>query len=292
VAAEADLVIAVDSSASVSDEAAAVEQQLNAVFDLAVSAGVDLRVVALSECPTAGSISGNAGLNVPAPLGSGSACPNDGNPPSYTHVVQAIGSDAALETIVNTFPSWNSALRPSAATVFFVVTDDDAAPSTSPDQFLAWTSAQPEIAQGALSFSGYYCATNGVACANLGIAYEALRAATDGIVLDVGSLDAQPANLDELATEIVSTAAEGACRFSLPPEATDLGRVNVTLTAPTGPTDLFNVPSAASCTPSQPGWYLGGDGTFSLCPTVCDSHRGMPEQAVLAVVGCARRVAP
>jgi hypothetical protein len=117
--APADVVVVVDSSGSMSAEASMVQQSLNAFTSTLEAAGVSPRIIAIAD-----DSSDASGLCVPAPLGSGS-CPDDANPPAYVHLVESVGSNAALEAILEQHPSFQGFLRPTGAKAIVVVSDDD-----------------------------------------------------------------------------------------------------------------------------------------------------------------------
>jgi hypothetical protein len=108
-----DVVFAVDGSGSMD---ALVAEFLNSIngFASAISATSDLRVVLV----------GLTGFCVLPPLGSGS-CPEDADPPGYTHVAVDVASTDALSRIIETHATWGPQIRPGSTKLFVVVSDDD-----------------------------------------------------------------------------------------------------------------------------------------------------------------------
>lgn len=115
----ADIIIAVDNSASMVDEANEVQLNLNSFASQLLSGGLDIRLVLISADSTHAS-----GICVSAPLGSGS-CPIDENKPAYTHIRQEVGSSDALNFIINTYAQWAPEMRPEAIKHVIVVSDDN-----------------------------------------------------------------------------------------------------------------------------------------------------------------------
>src|SRR5262245_17184359 len=118
--APADIIIAVDTSGSMGDEAQWTQANMNAMVQAIVGSGIDAHVVMISS----------SAICVPAPLGSGT-CPNDEKLPNYRHVPQNVGSTNALSVLLTTYPQWQTSLRPNATKTFVVVSDDNSSMSAS-----------------------------------------------------------------------------------------------------------------------------------------------------------------
>jgi len=111
----ADVVIAIDTSGDMDEETAFVQAQINTFVSMVKSAGVDLNVVVIAD-PEA--------FCAPAPLGTG-ACPADENLPGYRHVQLGIGSNNALQQILNTHPQWSGSTRAGSQKTLIVVSSDE-----------------------------------------------------------------------------------------------------------------------------------------------------------------------
>ena len=187
----ADVIIAVDTSGSMSEEAAAIESVLASFAAEISSGGLDLHVVLISESR----VSSDSGICAPAPLGSG-VCPADESLPGYRHVVQGIESGGALAAILASHASWSASLRPGASRTVIVVSDDedDLAAATFHTGLLAL-----EPGFQAYHFHALVHAT----CPVIGTQYLTLAALTSGIVKDLCSQDAGAA-LQQIAPEIVA----------------------------------------------------------------------------------------
>lgn len=102
-----DIVWAVDLSGSMADEAQRVQNNIQSFVDGIAAAGVDTRVVFLSETDL---VPGNSQLA------------QGGN---YLWVMDDVDSSNALDRLVARFPDYASFLRPNAHVHFIIVTDDE-----------------------------------------------------------------------------------------------------------------------------------------------------------------------
>ena len=106
-----DIIIAVDTSGSMWEEAAAVQAQLNTFATELASSGGDYRVILIAD----------DSVCIPQPLG-GPGC-TDG--PDFRHVVHYVNSFDSLWSITATYSQYSDFLRDGAETHFVVVSDDD-----------------------------------------------------------------------------------------------------------------------------------------------------------------------
>ena len=111
----ADVIIAIDSSASMATEIAFVETEINNFASSITLNGVDLRTILIVE---------GGAFCATAPLGSGT-CPADENLPSYRHDPTTVSSNNAFDQIIASYSNWNGSLRSDASKTIIVVTDDD-----------------------------------------------------------------------------------------------------------------------------------------------------------------------
>lgn len=308
----ADIIIAVDTSASMQVETIFVQEQLNRFSQQIIDSGVDARVIllALAGQPTnadpdeagggmmgGGMMGGGLGgggfggrrtytICIDAPLGSGS-CPDDQNLPNYIHVNQLVDSRDSLTQIVNKFPDYREHLRPNSLKAFLVVTDDESnVPAATfvnninqlheeTGLFERWTM------NAVYAFTEENCNdADGVRLAqNVGEIYKQLVAQTSGVEGDLCLQDFQPV-FDSLATQIVEGAgAEIVCEWEIPAAvngqtfSTDL--VEVSRTSGGTVTQLERVANAEAC--SAGGWYF--DDSYSpqsiiACPSTCADMQG------------------
>ena len=131
----ADIVIAMDNSSGMDDEAALVQEHLPEFLSGLRRAGVDARITLITSPFPGTEEREKNGICLPAPEGSG-ACPDDSNPPLYVHVPAVIESRDALSVIADTHGQWRARLR-EGADVHFLLISDDNADDTAAD-FIGW----------------------------------------------------------------------------------------------------------------------------------------------------------
>jgi hypothetical protein len=132
----ADVIVVVDGSSSMANEAQMVQAELNALVSVVAASGVDLRLILVDD----------GAICAPPPVGSGS-CPADENLPAYRHHVTSIGGGDAFTTILSTHASWSSSLRPDVPRTLIVVTNDD--------DDISWSSFDAQLLALDPSFAGY-----------------------------------------------------------------------------------------------------------------------------------------
>ncbi|AKT40536.1 vWA domain-containing protein [Chondromyces crocatus] len=297
----ADIIIAVDTSGSMDEEAAEVQANLNNFAALITAANIDVHVVLIAD----------ASVCIPAPLGAG-ACPGgpDENLPSYRHVTQAVGSSNALQLILNTYPQWKDSLRPDATKTLAVVSDDNSNLSAAnfTNQLLA---LDPPTFQGfkfdaiVSSQNPQTCVFNcfgggspGVCCPSCiplsaaeGTVYKQLVQQTGGVLGDLCQQDFDPVFMN-MATAVV-TSSGISCDFVIPENpdgAFDPTKVNVEYTSSNGNTQVIgSVPGASSCSSQSGGWYYDdpqNPSRVTLCPSTCGAVQGDPNGRVDVLFGC------
>lgn len=307
----ADIIIAVDNSGSMSEEAVFVQSSMVDFVNAIVGSGIDAHVVLISA-----DASGSNGICVPAPVGSGS-CPNDENLPSYRHVVQTVGSTNALQLILDTYPSWQASLRPQATKTIAVVSDDDSAmnAATFTSQLLALDPSFQGFKFNAIvapydlnplsCFScsppncgacDPCCGAEGPFCVALpadeGAVYKDLVSQTMGVMGNLCLQNFQPVFLD-MATAVVS-GSQVACVYEIPEPAMgdiDYGKVNVAYkSSPSAPEQpIFYVPGGAGDCDGSGGWYYDdpvNPTQILLCPATCDAVQLGDEGAITVKFGC------
>ncbi|MEZ4444970.1 MAG: vWA domain-containing protein [Polyangiaceae bacterium] len=307
--APADIIIAVDTSGSMSEEAVWTQQNMNAMVTAIVASGIDAHVVMLSSTD----------ICVPAPLGSGS-CPNDENLPAYRHVPQPIASTDALEKILATHSQWQPSLRPGATKTIVVISDDDsdlgASAFTSQllaldpsfagfkfdaivsyqDPFACLSACLPNLCQGC----GKCCST----CpqplsAAQGAVYQQLVQQTMGVSGDLCDQNFGPV-FQDMATAVVQGASI-ACVYDIPEpgggDPIDFTKVNVEYSpGPNQPGQpIYYVPGGAMDCGPQGGWYYDDPQNPSqilLCESTCNAVQGNPDGKISVKFGCETRIGP
>jgi hypothetical protein len=183
-----DIVVAVDTSGSMDDEMAEVEANLNWFIVGLATVGWDPRLILIAE----------DSLCVPAPLGSG-LCTNDEQLPGYRHVVDTVGSNDALQKILDHYDDYSSSLRPGSKRSVIVVSDDESDLSAG-----AFVSALLAADAGFGSFQAHAIAASVDAfvpplpnvCTTFGAAegavYKSLVAMSGGVFYDLCLQDFDP----------------------------------------------------------------------------------------------------
>lgn len=290
-----DLIIAVDTSGSMDEEVAGVQQNLSIFVDRVEQLIADVHVVLIAD----------SSICIPAPLGSGQCGGADENLPAYRHVLQGVASSDALSVILNTYPQWVGSTRPNAQSLFLVVSDDDSNLSAqeftddllalSPPQFEDFifsavaSPVNPDICIfGDCFFNCTACTQNccnkAQFCAPIaaaeGVVYRTLATQTGGVFADL-CLQDFAAIFDMLAADIEADAAT-ACTFFIPAHPMgstfDPGQLNVLLvdTATSNSQTVNHIPQGdAGCTEAG-GWYYGDAnlGWVGLCPATCEVFLG------------------
>jgi hypothetical protein len=311
----ADIIVVVDNSGSMTEEAIQVQLSMNAFAATIINSGIDAHVVLISADSTS-----DEGICVPPPLGSGN-CPGDEVLPAFRHVVQEVASSNALELTLATYDQWKDSLRPGASKTIAVISDDESAKDAA-------TFTQELVALDA-SFQGFKfdaivapyelfplvcfacnptnCATcdpccapdeNNMLCVPLpadeGTVYKDLVTQTGGVLGDLCTQNFQPV-FDDMATAVV-TDSQIACVYTIPDpgdgETIDFDKVNVEYQPnPNAPPEIIPyVPGGASGCDSTGGWYYDdpNDPTqIILCQATCDYVQGSAEGVVSVVFGCA-----
>jgi hypothetical protein len=305
----ADIIIAVDNSGSMDEEIMFVRERMNAFSQQIVDSGVDVRIILVSAPFGAPVEPGepfdfdddsdeNLGICIDPPLGSGT-CPNDSQAPRYSHVAEEVGSHDALNLFIDTYPQWQSQLRPTSTKTFVVVTDDDAeeGPNNSAAAFEASVAALPGGLFPDWSFSGIFCFSECPDAAAIGTVYADLVMRKRGVSGDLCAQDFAPV-FDALAKAIVY-ASGLVCAWDIPDapagQRFDRQRVNVRVASTSGaPTNLAQVASEGACG-SRAGWYyddVNNPTRILACPQSCSSLQGDLNARVDVLFGCETVVAP
>ena len=267
-----DLIIAVDGSGSMVEEAAAVEAHLQELVEHMNTQSVDLRVVLLARA------SGSTGICIDAPVGSGQ-CPDDGNEPAFRHIDVDIGSWEPLRAIVDHFPLYADLLRPEARRQLVVVSDDNAF-DLGADAFMAeFTSLDPW--NDGFVFHGLATQSPCASGVSPGTEYQDLAQQTGGTLGDLCGQDF--GMLFESLAEGAASASHG-CVYPLDaisgwPEDPDRATLSV------GGVPLEQVESPGECAPGGQGWFVAGP-SLHLCPASCDRVRAMDSPTLDIDVAC------
>ena len=327
----ADIIFVLDNSGSMAQEVSAVQTNLNSFSNQISGAGIDVHVVVISAPPgggpgggacvdptgiacifvptlTTGMLINGNGVCVDPPLGTAGACPqgDDSNPAAgFMHVKQAVDSHNALAQIEQTFPTWQSLLRPDAAKTFVVITDDES--QVAAGDFTTWVNGQALFKSAVWRFSGIYCTAGSANCANIGTQYTTLVTQTMGVSGNLGELstpegvDAQFKTVfDSLAKAVVNDARPVDCQWNIPAPPTgeklDPQAVNVRYSQKGGqPATIYGVDGASKCTDQFGGWFYDNPAApqkVQACPQTCTILQSDLSTKVEVLFGCARQTAP
>lgn len=292
-----DLIVAVDTSGSMSLEAEWTQNAMPSLVNTIVASGIDLHLVMISGCD----------ITVPAPVGSGQGCPNDTNLPGYLHVNQGVGSTDALNKIVDTYSQWQQVLRPGALKSFLVVTDDnaDSGPNNNAGAFIAAiNSLDPnQFIPGQWVFNGIFASQPPFVApclflsAAAGTVYADLVIQTQGISGDLCLQQFDPI-FAQLATSTI-TKAPLACEWDIPPppmgETLDPALVNVKFRGDGMERTLGFAGDLAGCASVVEGWYYDNPSAPTqvlACPETCTNVIRSPGAAGIKIeFGCATEIA-
>jgi hypothetical protein len=285
-----NVVWVIDTSGSMDQEAALVQQNMNRFVQVMSESGLpDYRVVVVSQ---------KRFITVPDPLGSDST--------HFLHIEQNVGSNAPLRQLLDRFGDYKSFLLPDTTTHFIAVTDDNSSVSAQSfvdqmksdlgdDDFkLDAIASPPGDNSGAIDIFGIPLGTgckgpNGEAAAEGTVYWDAAKL-TNGLTFSICSPD-WSALFNDLG-KAVSESAAVPCTLELPAtpagQVLDYSRVNVVLTAPGGAgVAVPRAKNKASCADND-GWYYDDESNptgIELCPASCESAKSGGSLQV--ALGCA-----
>jgi hypothetical protein len=260
-----DIVWAIDTSASMFDEIAAVQANITNFANMISGAGIDHHVIMLASDDIAAT----------TPLGMDAA--------HYQYTFALVGSNDALQIMLDMYPTYSSFLRPTAPLHFVVVTDDES--WLAGDQFrtqMEMIAGKPFIFHAIASEDapGACIGACGIplVCSAFapGIQYYALADATGGQKSSICAADWS--TVFGPLQEAVISSVPLPCDYAIPPppdgETLDPTKVNMELTAQgeTTPMILPRAPSEADCMTTA-AWFYDDPAAptqLRLCPAACE----------------------
>jgi hypothetical protein len=291
----ADIIVVVDNSGSMAAEAGFVQQNMNVFSSQIFLANIDAHVVLISADD-----SDEAGICIAQPLGSGT-CPDDTNLPGYLHIPQGVGSNDALQRILDNFPTWAPQMRPTASKHIIVVSDDDSNLSANDfnNQFLALDPSHAGYTFHAIASpeDEILACIQGTSCCLLAAAlsevYLDLTALTGGIFGNLCDQNFGPI-FDEVSMAVVQGSAL-ACEYEIPPPPAgmdfDPDEVNVQFDdGMGGMLAIGRVDDPTQCGGVANGWYYDNPAMptrIVLCPQTCTTIQGFTMASVSIAFGCA-----
>jgi hypothetical protein len=308
---KADIIWIIDNSGSMFTESVGIQNNMNNFSSFILSTGIDVHVAIISVGPPLFGLAPPYGVSIPAPLGSGQAYPNDSNPPVFMHV-QPTGGDAIagvqshdlLFQLEDTFPTWQSMLRPDSTKTIVIVTDDENNPAPTGPDFK--TFFDQKFTGSTWRFSGIFCqgptaTAAGSNCSGDGQTYFALVNQTQGIWADLSSNSPDwNAIFKQLADAVVADAKPVDCTWTIPPapngKTLDPNKVNVSFTPSSGQTQsVYGVGTKDACTDKYLGWYFDDPSNpkqIISCPQSCTVLQSDDQARIDVKFGCVTESAP
>lgn len=268
-----DIVWVVDSSGSMDNEAASVQENMNRFAAGVIAAGIDPHVVVITS---------SAFVTVPPPLGT--------DPTHYLFIDEHVGSNAPLEMLLAQFSRYAGFLRPDAVLHFVAVTDDESDVSASMfDAAIRSSLGGREYVLHAIASEDLGGGRECPGAAAVGAEYYELATTTGGQQLSICTTDWSGVFMRLL--EAVTEAAPLPCTLELPPppdgSTLDPMRVNV-LYQPGSGGAAMPLPFASSCGPAG-GWHYDDPSAptaIELCPTTCEAIAADTTGRLDVALGC------
>ena len=303
-----DIIITIDNSGSMSEEAAEVRRNINTFAGILGTSGIDYRVVLISS-PT-----GSRGVCVEPPLGTGEPACGSGPDGRLLAIHEGVSSTNALDKALEFYPEYRDFLRFESAKFFVWITDDESRNLTA-DSFRAALAGLEPMGMFDIQFHnaivGFYGdapadwgrsgAGSCSSLARVGTTYMRLAncLGDDGAPI-ADCMSGRQARVCETDwTPIFESIAEGVlagvpvqCDFEVPPAPEGM-RINVDEVVlehlsdgmPTSPT--MRVGSEADC--GVNGWYFDDvedPTTITLCPDLCRRVQMDPDATLGITLGC------
>lgn len=301
-----DIIIAIDNSGSMSEEAAEVRRNINRFAEIIAASGLDYRVVLVSRPD------GERGVCVPAPLGSGPPGCGSGAEGRLLAVHVPVGSTNAPDLVLESYPDYRSFLREGSAKIFLWITDDESGNYSADDFRAALAALEPagmfdQTIHNAIV--GYYGDTawsdpGAGTCdslADVGATYLRLANCLDDADAPIGGCVAGHQNRvcetdwTTIFEEIARGVVEGvpvACEFPIPEAPMgmmlDLDEIRLTYSAGDGSrTALTRASAAAAC--GADGWHFddaASPASIVLCPELCAVVQADEAARIDIALGC------
>ncbi len=321
----ADIIFAVDTSASMIEEAGQVQANMNLFASSIIESGIDVHVILISD-EGQGQNQGPPQpyeICIPPPLGNGADANGfcagmDEDLPRYRHVVESVTSSDALDVIVETYEQYQAQLRPNAIKYVVVVSDDDSG-TTAAEFTAAMTALDPpmfskmvfhgiaadEGPAACLAACGGNCAACGACCSDCnaisaadGAVYKQLAMQTNGIFEDLCIQNF--ASVFSAMGKAVVGGASVPCEYPIPDpppgQKLDPALVNVKYFAGGKPPGVAipRVNNAGECGPKG-GWYYNDHASptkIVACPVTCSTLQMDPDAKVDVLFGCESKFIP
>ena len=294
-----DIVFSIDTSGTMRDEITFVKANMNAFSKQIRDAGIDVRVILIAAQWTGmedpfGGLLFTDGLCIDAPLGSGK-CPEDSNPPNYTHIVEVIGQWNILDAYIYKYPEYRQHLREHSLKTFVSVSDDNA--STGADKFVSDVKAL-EPSSGTWSNWRYSAIYPFAACGDGAAAptHADLVVRTQGVGGDLCKQDFAPV-FNEIAEKLTDTVRL-ACDWAIPAppsgESFEPTKTNVQLSIEGNSEMLLKAQASQACGMKE-GWHYDDEAKPArvvACPASCARIQAARTAEISLLFGCATQIVP
>jgi len=121
-----DIIWSIDTSGSMNDEVAIIEERMNFFAEFIDNSNLDYRVIVIGDSrnPDPTQTDGTFDICIGPPLSGNDTCP-DADSDRYKHVRFYVHSDQGLKAIVEQYPAYQNFLREGASVHMIAVTDDE-----------------------------------------------------------------------------------------------------------------------------------------------------------------------
>ncbi len=269
---QVDIMVVIDTSGSMKEEAKAVQANLNAFASIIANKKIDYHVMLIAN---------GFGLCVPPPLG-GAGCADS---PSFRHIKVGIGSTDALEKFVNAYSMFQGFLRAGAARHIIVVTDDKSSKDAAWFKTKVGQLKNPTWPDGFTfhSIVAWHDTLAYLPCfggAGWGGVYLDLSKQTGGETAKICSAD-WTTLFQAIGTNVVKTV-KVQCSYALPTskDGTPADPAQVAMSWSTGggaKKPIPRVDSADKCPVGSVGWHFDNAAKPTaavLCPEACKAMQG------------------
>jgi hypothetical protein len=319
-----DIIVALDNSGSMDDEARAVEQNINVNFATILGQSqVDYRVILISEHRERDSQ--DTAVCILNPLSALSACPSEAPGPNerFFQYSTEVDSTDSFEVLLETYDGsreddfglapagWSEWLRPEASKIFLEITDDDSNTSATeftaaltalaPDQFGADPSQPRFVWHSIVGLAELPVVTDPYVpadpvetrectgdVANAGATYQELSRLTGGLRFPICQFDGYDAVFRRIATDVVLSSS-GVCNFAIPapPQGRmlDLDKVAVSYQPGAGGAPVVLGRAPDAAACRSDGFLVDASGVH-LCPEACDVVAADDQASVSVLFTC------
>ncbi len=269
---QVDVLVAIDTSGSMKEEAKAVQANLNNFAKIIAAKAIDAHVVLLAD---------GFGLCVPPPLG-GPSCSDSSQ---FRHIKVKVDSTDALERIISSYPLYQDFLRVGAARHIVVVSDDKS------DKDAKWFEGKLAglgnpgfpggfVLHGVVSWSDELPFLPCLGGAGWGGVYMDLAKKTGGELAKICTPDWTQV-FAAIGANVVKTV-KVQCTYPLPPGADGApvppGQLTLSWSEGDGVAkEIPHVDSPAACPKDSVGWHsdnAAAPQAAVLCPSTCDALGG------------------